>query len=492
MKFLNTIFKEILVFLEFRDITGSQLAFVNKQFYHNIVEDNTLIRRILMNYLVIITDYEKEEEYQRAILLDLHERRCLAENAKEEFEEVKFSKYYDSPAKELAPLFNKFSRKYDKKQLVCTWRTTAGYETEVNEIVRIFMDDRSIYYSAEQGYFPNGVYCVTGIACEQNFEDHVVARKLLRNVQELDHIFGYEVEEENPIWIESSEFNVGEVQDRELFPESLRSRDPKILNYWLRNRLAFSIWKTGMVDEDQESSQNSTGLQNHKIIKFDVSIHQALHREQLLCWNRFRVLKCKYGSCPVSAFAVLSHDFPLKPENHPLAILLKNLYNKEIRPNITRESCIDEQGEMLSKLLKKLSANGIIPDVANTSDNMFELNVKYYYNKFDGQMGDYQQHNEALRDSISRVTGVDTLPLELYDKLGSMYDYYRFRLNSIVFGLKCDEIYNFHLKQLITGRYVSILALDINNIDNDPNANVDFGGVQFYGNMIPSPLTVDK
>ena len=78
------------------------------------------------------------------------------------------------------------------------------------------MEDRSIYYSGEQKYFPNGVLCITGIACEENFEDYVPARKLLKKVQDLDETFGYKLNEEDMMWIETSEFNIGEVAETEV------------------------------------------------------------------------------------------------------------------------------------------------------------------------------------------------------------------------------------------------------------------------------------
>lgn len=43
------------------------------------------------------------------------------------------------------------------------------------------------------------------------------------------------------MFIESSEFNIGEVQGVRFYPEDLESTNPKLLNYWLRNRLAYFI-----------------------------------------------------------------------------------------------------------------------------------------------------------------------------------------------------------------------------------------------------------
>ncbi|CAI2385656.1 unnamed protein product [Moneuplotes crassus] len=68
MKLLNVLLREILLFLEFRDIHRSQLHLVNKQFFHIIVEDNELVRRILPLHLQLIFDYEQEREHQIEII----------------------------------------------------------------------------------------------------------------------------------------------------------------------------------------------------------------------------------------------------------------------------------------------------------------------------------------------------------------------------------------------------------------------------------------
>jgi hypothetical protein len=46
---------------------------------------------------------------------------------------------------------------------------------------------------------------------------------------------------EDMMFIESSEFNIGEVSGIKFSPEDLKSKDPKLLNYWLRNRLVYFL-----------------------------------------------------------------------------------------------------------------------------------------------------------------------------------------------------------------------------------------------------------
>jgi hypothetical protein len=85
----------------------------------------------------------------------------------------------------LAPLFNKYARKFDKKQLICPFFTTGGFETKKEEIFRIFTDDRALYYSTEIYRCPNEVVSVTGIAVEEDYEDYVKGRVLLRETIEM-------------------------------------------------------------------------------------------------------------------------------------------------------------------------------------------------------------------------------------------------------------------------------------------------------------------
>ena len=195
---------------------------------------------------------------------------------------------YDKSVKELAPLFTRYARKFDQKHLVCAYRTTGGYESSKKEILRIFTNDRAIYYSSVASSALDGVISVTGIACEENFTDYQVARQLLKEAQTYGDIFEYKIEDENGVddslWIESSEFMLGEAHGLQLTPERLSSKEVKLLNYWLRNRLVYCLQKNVVLDN------------RLKVTEFDISVHQALTREKLFSWNRFRINKTKYGT----------------------------------------------------------------------------------------------------------------------------------------------------------------------------------------------------
>ena len=116
----------------------------------------------------------------------------IAEQSGEE-RKVTFRQRYRKPVAHLAPLFNKYARKFDCKQLVCPFLTTGGFEDKKEEIFRIFTDDRSLYYSAEIEKCPNQVISVTGIAIEENYEDYIKGRQLLKEVITMTQLLNMDV-----------------------------------------------------------------------------------------------------------------------------------------------------------------------------------------------------------------------------------------------------------------------------------------------------------
>ncbi|CAI2362861.1 unnamed protein product [Moneuplotes crassus] len=508
MKFLNTILKEILVFLEFRDITSSQLAFVNKQFYENIVEDPQVIKTLLtQNFgnFIYIEDFEKEEEYQREILQN------IAKLKGEEESKIEFVPFYDSPVKELVPLFKLFARKKDKKQLVCTYRSTGGYEQEATEMISIFMEDRSIYYSGKQKNFPNGICCITGIACEEHTGNFVFAKNILQRAIDLDKVFNFKVDIEDMMPLELGDFDPDQKKFPKLYPENMKSKDPSLLNYWLRNRLAFSPYRSAKNVDFKgigDTPDVLAGSSSNTIVEFDIGIHQALTREKSFAWRKFKNMSTEESSCPIYAYAVLTHDYPIKTEYHPLCILLKkfyDLYDKAEQDDAEGEESdefADVEGEIDTEetksnpkvvdTFKKLIKLGLIPKIVKQNANLLEFDQKYYQKVFNSQQNKDEEGKVTLKDAFeTSEEAKDAIPF--YENLETSLDYYRLRLSAIAYDL--DDVisdYNFVLKQSMSGRYISILALDINNVERDEDPNIDIGGIIFPGKIIPSILKLNE
>lgn len=133
---------------------------LSKIFYHNIIEDSELVKRMLMLYLGIINDLNLEEDYQRHV-------QSLISKAKGDMQEeakFEFAKVYERPTQELAVMFNQYSRKFDSKQMVCAYRTTGGYEMTKADVIRAFTYNRLAYCSALLKDISCELVSITGIA----------------------------------------------------------------------------------------------------------------------------------------------------------------------------------------------------------------------------------------------------------------------------------------------------------------------------------------
>ena len=82
-------------------------------------------------------------------------------------------------------------------------------------MVAIFMEDRSIYYSDKQKKFPNGICCVTGIACEENTGNFIFAKKILEKAQEYGEVFKFKVNADDMMPLELGDFD----PDQKKFPK---------------------------------------------------------------------------------------------------------------------------------------------------------------------------------------------------------------------------------------------------------------------------------
>jgi hypothetical protein len=152
---------------------------------------------------------------------------------------------------------------------------------------------------------------VTGIACEENFDDYLKAQQLLKTVKDLSKKLEIKVSRKDLMDMGCSEFNIGEITGLKLDKESLDIKNAKQLNFWLRNRLSYNASKLKLEDDKK-------GL-----VEYDILLHQILTRNSLLSWNRFRLGKIKYCTYPVNTLAVFVHDVPIETENHPFPNLIK-------------------------------------------------------------------------------------------------------------------------------------------------------------------------
>ena len=387
------------MYLEFKDVIANRLFFVSKAFYHNIIEDNELMRRMLMLYLGVINDSQNEEEYQYFV------NQLISKANGEEEEEAKcnFTWVYEKPAKELALLFNRYSRKFSTKQMVCAFRTTGGYEDDIEDIIQIFTHDRHAYWSDEIRKIKHLPISVTGIAWEEDSFDYLNAKELLRNAInwsnklniELNHSF---------IDIEKSEFNLGEAIAFDLDEEDLSWQEPKLLNYWLRNRL-IHLPIFNVVKDEKDG-----------IVELDITLHQILSRNTLFSWNYFKVGKLKFYSCPSVAFAIFVHDYPIWTENHPIPSLIEKLW---------------EKSEWNLSKFKELFKNGfqnLIPKICNSNEYLIEFNQDFYHKIFDSKrFHDYDQLKSNVVDSLSQQENNKIL-IPMFNELKSVYDIYRLRL----------------------------------------------------------------
>ena len=264
-----------------------------------------------MIYLGIINDLDNEESYQYFV------NGLIRKTNGDADEEVKleFTRVYERPSRELVTMFYKFSKKFWTKQLVCAFRTTGGYDENIEDIIQIFTHDKFAYWSAALRNIQTLPISITGIAWEENFTDYRKAKLILEKIIYWSNKLKIELSN-SMIDYEKSEFNLYDSLDVELRPENLEDSNERLLNFWQRNRLAYQL----IFD----------AIQNDKngIVELNISLHQILSRNLLFTWNYFKIKELGFYTCPVTAYAIFVSDTPIIPERHPLPTLIKQLWKK--------------------------------------------------------------------------------------------------------------------------------------------------------------------
>ena len=448
------------MYLEFNDIWKQKLFLLNKAFYHNIIEDSELMRRILMINLGIINDLDNEKSYQYFVNGLIKKANGDAD------EEVKLEldRVYERPSRELATMFYKYSKKSRTKQLVCGFRTTGGYDDDIEDIIQIFTDVDEAYWSSEIREIKILPISITGIAWEENFSDYECAKKILEEIIYWSNKLGIKLTD-SLIDIENSKLKYVEYANLDVRTENLKIQNERLLNFWQRNRLIHQpMFHT---------------IQNDKngIVEFDITLHQILSKNSLLSWNSFKIGQLdKIYTCPVNAYAIFVCDTPISPEYHPLPFLIDLLWRKSSNPI-----------EYFKKLFKN-NLLDLIPKISNYNEILLEFNQDFYRKIFESKMSrDYDAFKSRVWRSLSTLSNNKGL-ISLFDKLKSFYDLYRLRLVAIVCREDYEKLIHIHLKQQISWRYITITGLHFVDVDNEEYPNMDFPNFTFSGTIIPSPL----
>ncbi|CAI2359382.1 unnamed protein product [Moneuplotes crassus] len=489
MKLLNTVLREILLFLEFKDIVNSNLAFVNKQFFHNIVQDTELLRRMLDIAIPLVKDYARQEQYYASVTSEIlrlkHQHLMCDEEFKEP--EIQLQRLYEYSIKDLASFLHLMTKQEFKMPLVCTTRSSGGAETSSEQCISAFLDLGTVYYSAKESKFTNGVLCVTGIFLEENAANEAEAKQLLDRVIQIQSEIGHpSIEEEKEDYsriknlLKYGDCTIEEIQGA--------TEPSKIYTNKYRNRLVYNV-------QDQNYQEENTNIEH------DVLVHKELMKDKLFCWNEVHVSKIRESAtCPIRALVVFTHDYPIRAEEHPLVHIVKDMYKSSkvelsLNPIIPDEDnfgsdedmkfMIDDPENLKDKFTSN-SESGLNPRIINAQDHMLEFDQNFYSSKFNSTSQDSPMNIETLEKAISEIDS-DGKYMEMLNKLKSKDDFFRIRLAAIAFGLNTHyHSYTFQMKEIKTGRFVTILGLEQTVSEQFLGVNMDIGGILFTGNFLPN------
>ncbi|CAI2360008.1 unnamed protein product [Moneuplotes crassus] len=287
MKLLNVVLREILVFLEFKDIVNSGLAFVSKKFYHNIVEDNEVLRRMIPRYVAIIRDYDREVRYHNMISSMVRDQ-----NSEYQDRQLKnFSKFYDSCESKLWNILRVLESDVSQEFTVELARIS-GVRHRFNENIRlkkIFNNLEGIYYSQREDYLKNQIFCATGIIKPFQID-----------------IFNGQVA------IKSEDTDMNESIESSGSENS--SSDPENSDEF-EAKCELAVPSSELFDE-------------LKIAEFEKS-----SLESIPFWNGFKVLFSNYATTPIKTIAIFVHDYPMTVEDHPLAHIVKEKFLDAVMGN---------------------------------------------------------------------------------------------------------------------------------------------------------------
>ncbi|CAI2382677.1 unnamed protein product [Moneuplotes crassus] len=489
MKLLNTVLREILLFLEFKDIVNSNLAFVNKQFFHNIVQDTELLRRMLDIAIPLVKDYARQEQYYASVTSKILRLKHQHLNGDEEFKEsnIPFKRLFEFCAKDLAEFMLKINKQEHLKQLVCTQRTTGGAETFDDQCLRAFLETESIYYSNDEDTYTNGVFCVTGIPLEQDLINETKAKELFIKVLNIQYEIGdIKTEEEGKQEDYSRWAKVNEIRVQDLHKNDTECEPAELFNRWYRNRLMYNIRKEEIKEEDCN-------------IEYDISVHQEIMKDSLFYWSQFHVMETRRATCPIETLAIFTHDYPIKTECHPLVHIIKDLYCKSKReldspaPRSIFYSGLEVKStfcdvQSFIQTLDMIAKLGLIPNIIDTQEKSIEFEQDFYSAKFQNTDQESSISTECLEKAISDID-CDNKYMEMLDGLESKDDFFRLRLSAIAFNLDTyTNSHTFSMKEIKFGRFVTVLALDKKVRMLYGGVNIDIGGVLFSGNFLPSMI----
>ncbi|CAI2386711.1 unnamed protein product [Moneuplotes crassus] len=540
MKLTNIVIREILLFLEFQELADNRLELVSKIFYHNIMEDNELLRRMINNYLDMIKDYQKEQEYQDSIL----ETRKFKEqeNSKEEIKEPerKYIKVYDdihsNPIKLLKSLFN-----HSNKLMLMCERTTGGYQRGHESIYCLFQGREGFYNSCESNYFPNGLMCITAIPYSEDPNKVSCKDAKIKEAQNLSKLYqdltlGELDSKTKNLRYSCSRYHIpsdessSNIDDENEVKESfyhklyLKAKDYnlkksyRILEDHSYRNLEYIAHDKGFAD----SSDRFYSQEYNKIIEFDTIIQREIAREKLFMLTEVEIHPANYCTCPAKAIAIFVHDYPIIPEDHPLTTIVKGLYDsldwnrkeptsyknlrfrwgfrndsdEESKDSINNEVQDDlrekraKAAEEITAIYKDAANLGIIPQVSRSDENVLEFSQKFYSKRFNSHSK--EEVKSDMNTTISKLPKPsEYLPIMESLDMAQIIEDSSYRLVCIAYDMDGgSKTYSIKLPPNTNGRYITILGLDTHQKGRDNN--YDVGRLIFSGYSIPSCLKLSK
>ncbi|CAI2386600.1 unnamed protein product [Moneuplotes crassus] len=535
MKLQNITLREILLFLEYQDLADNRLEFVSKKFYHNIMEDNELLRRMLDNYLGMIKDYQREQEYHDSILNNRRSKE--QENSKEEMKEPerKYIKLYDDTNSNIIRLLKSLFRESNKLMVICE-RTTGGHQRGCDNIQEIFQDHGDEYNACPDIYFPNGLMCITALPYsedpqqERNKIEGVVKAKELgrvylnktleeleKNSRHAEYEFGHY---SYYSYSSDSDEEVPENAGKKMAKEYSLKSAYKVLEDTAYKNPNLIAHDKGFANKDDKYH----GERHTKIVEFDTTMQREISRDRLFMLTQVEIRPADCCTCNIKAFAVFVHDYPVVPEDHPLTTIVKVLYdslewNGKEATNYVRQNTrwmyrneSDEEDNEETKNSSKENAKGkqldkskatpaqeilaaysnaasygIIPKISHTTSETLEFSQKFYSKK--SNFNTKEEFKMDVDRIISKLPkSSEYLPVMESLDMTQVVEDYNYRLAAIAYDLDTSSgTYQIKMPENAYGRYITILGLDTFR-SNNYHCNFDIGKLVFSGFQIPSCL----
>ncbi|CAI2385164.1 unnamed protein product [Moneuplotes crassus] len=507
MKLQNVVLREILLFLSLQELMQARLELVSKQFYHNILEDNELLRRMIQNYLCLTKDYSKEQEYQETVLsIFAKEDEHKDQEDLEERKQRPYLKIYDDPSSDVFPVLKKIFRE-PKSLSFIVQRTTGGQQYGLQNAKSLFNDDGRRYNTGPEEYFPNGVCCISALVYNEElydegalvtiYEKANVLNKSIDPYVDLAELHRIKCLKSNQYKIQRFESKTNFEQMLDLLEEPFYSA-PKIIHH------------------DKSKAVNESSPHYHtdhtSIMEFNTKVHQELSRDKLFVLKQIDTALARGCSCPFKAFAIFVHDHPVVPEDHALTLIVKGLYdslqwNKKdpygaVRTNSLRRRRRNVQEEekekkvetnyieQITNTYQKGFNAGVLPQICESNENWIEFNQKFYSSKLKCPSTNEETKHD-FTEILPNSSTSEFLPSLDSEDAESILSDDNYRLAGIVYNLDAQsKTYTIKVAQPITGRHITILGLDY-WCEYGTDHNYDFGGVFLKGNLIPSYLTID-